>query len=476
MDSSLPSRQEHFSQWYVDLILRSKLADYGPVKGTMVIRPYGYAIWERIQQRLDKAFKASGHTNAYFPLLIPESFLAKEAEHVEGFSPQTAVVTHGGGEKLEEPLVIRPTSETIIWSMYKKWIHSHRDLPLLINQWVNVMRWEKRTRLFLRTNEFLWQEGHTAHARSADAIREAEAMIGVYHDFAKDFLALAVYKGKKSASERFAGAVDSYSIEALMQDGKALQAGTSHYLGQNFARAFDVRFQNENGQEEYVWATSWGVSTRLIGAVILAHGDDKGLVLPPALAPTEIVCIPIYTSNNKDMILMATQQYAEELRKAGIRVELDDTQNSPGWKFAEWELRGVPIRLEYGARDHTEKRITVVRRDNGEKAHVPQAHIIDYCRDLLEKIQKNMWTASHTFTTKNTIAFDNYDGCMEYLNACTGFAEILWDGETTSEEHIKEKTSATSRIILEELKPSSGEKCIVSGKPARYRALFARNY
>ena len=480
MQQAITSRKDDFAQWYVDVILNSKLADYGPVKGTMVIRPYGYALWERIQGELDRQFKATGHENAYFPLLIPQSFLAKEAEHVEGFSPQTAVVTIGGGEQLEEPLVIRPTSETIIWSMYKNWIQSHRDLPLLINQWVNVMRWEKRTRLFLRTNEFLWQEGHTAHATSAEAVAEAKRMIGIYQAFAHDHMALYVHSGRKSESERFAGAVDSYSIEALMQDGKALQAGTSHYLGQNFAKAFDVRFQNSAGAEELVWATSWGVSTRLIGALILSHSDDKGLVLPPLLAPIEIVGVPIYKSNNQTEVIGALGGIMQKLQDAGMRTKLDDdTNNSPGWKFSEWEMRGVPLRVECGQRDLDNDSVTLVRRVGdaaGEKRQqVRIDQVVGHCRKVLTEMQQEMFERSKSFVTDNTVRFTDKEECLSYLREGTGFAEVLWDGSGETEQMVKTETTATSRVIIEDV-DGAGNTCIFSGRPAAHRALFAKSY
>ncbi|TVR71806.1 MAG: proline--tRNA ligase, partial [Spirochaetaceae bacterium] len=402
MAEQITSRSTNYSDWYVDIVLRAQLADYSPVKGSMVIRPRGYALWERMQAALDGMFKATGHSNAYFPLLIPESFLRKEAEHVEGFAPELAVVTHGGGQELEEPLVIRPTSETIIWSMYKKWIQSYRDLPLLINQWANVVRWEKRTRLFLRTTEFLWQEGHTAHETEEEAREETMRMLEVYRTFLQEYMAVPVLTGIKSESEKFAGAVDTYAIEALMQDRRALQAGTSHFLGQNFAKAFDVQFQNRSSSLEYVWATSWGVSTRLVGALIMAHSDDSGLVLPPRLAPTELVLIPIFRNKNKEEVLGAARKLAEELRR-DFRLEIDQDENSsPGWKFAEWEMRGVPIRVELGPRDLEKNQVTLVRRDTGEKEPVAIPAVPARVRMLLEDIQTGMYDRALAFREANT--------------------------------------------------------------------------
>ena len=406
MAERITPRSENYSQWYVDTVIQAKLADYAPVKGCMVIRPRGYALWERIQSNLDRMFKETGHSNAYFPLLIPESFIKKEAEHVEGFSPELAVVTHAGGEPLEEPLVLRPTSETIIWSMYKKWIQSYRDLPLLINQWANVLRWEKRTRLFLRTTEFLWQEGHTAHETSAEAEQEAVRMLEVYKKFAEEYMAIPVLTGKKSESEKFAGAVTTYAIEAMMQDKKALQAGTSHFLGQNFAKAFDVSFQNREGALEYVWATSWGVSTRLIGALIMTHSDDKGLVVPPRLAPTEAVIIPIFQNKNKAEVLKYSEEVFNELKKE-YRVVMDaDDNNSPGWKFAEWELAGVPVRIEIGPRDMENSKVVLVRRDTGEKLFIDKREASDKIKNLLSDIQADLYNKALAFRENNTVSAD----------------------------------------------------------------------
>ena len=390
MADKITPREENFSQWYIDIVLNAQLADYAPVKGCMVIRPRGYALWEAVQSELNRMFKETGHSNAYFPMLIPDSFLRKEAEHVEGFSPELAVVTHAGGEELEEPYVLRPTSETIIWSTYKKWIQSYRDLPLLINQWANVIRWEKRTRLFLRTTEFLWQEGHTAHETAAEAEEETLRMLNVYKTFVEDFLAIPLLTGPKSQSEKFAGAVDTYSIEALLQDKKALQAGTSHFLGQNFAKAFDVKYQTREKTLEYVWASSWGVSTRLIGALIMTHSDNKGLILPPKVAPQEVVIVPIFKTADKEKVLEYCDGLAKEL-KASFRVVTDaDDKQSPGWRFAEWETRGVPVRVEVGPRDLQNRKAVLVRRDTGEKKTVDRESVVGEIKTLLEEIQKNL--------------------------------------------------------------------------------------
>ncbi|MEN6364100.1 MAG: proline--tRNA ligase, partial [Rectinema sp.] len=403
MAEKITPREKDYSQWYIDIVRNAKLADYSPVKGSMVIRPRGYAIWERIRDEFDKRFKETGHENAYFPLLIPMSFMNKEAEHVEGFAPELAVVTHGGGEKLEEPYCIRPTSETIIWSMYREWIQSWRDLPLLINQWANVVRWEKRTRLFLRTSEFLWQEGHTAHETEAEAVEETMKMLEVYREVADRHLCLPVVAGRKSDSEKFAGAVATYSIEAMMQDRKALQAGTSHFLGQNFAKAFDVKYQTRAGGLEYVWATSWGVSTRLVGAVIMTHSDDKGLVLPPSISPEEAVIVPIYRNDSKASVLDYATRIQGALKDAGVRVVLDaDDSSSPGWKFAEWEMRGTPVRIELGPRDMEAGKVVLVRRDTGEKLPTPAAEVPATVRRLLDEIQINLRERARTFRDANT--------------------------------------------------------------------------
>lgn len=418
MPKQITPRATNYSQWYVDIVTKAELADYGPTKGTMVIRPYGYAIWDRMRSVLDGYFKKTGHSNAYFPLLIPQSFLEKEAEHVEGFSPETAVVTVGGGEELAEPLIIRPTSETIIWKMYGKWINSYRDLPLLINQWANVVRWEKRTRLFLRTSEFLWQEGHTAHATDDEAQAEARSMLNVYREFAEQYMGVSVISGQKSESEKFSGAVTSHSIEAMMQDKKALQAGTSHFLGQNFARAFDVTYQTKQGHDEYVWATSWGVSTRLVGALIMSHSDDRGLILPPRLAPIEIVIVPIVTEQTATSVLPVVTRVRDILVESEFRVKLDDDdQNTPGWKFTQWEMKGVPLRIECGKRDVDNECVTIVRRDRGTKEAVALADVTAYCRAQLDAMQRDLLTANTKFRTSNTQSFSNKDNLIDFLDA-----------------------------------------------------------
>ncbi|HON88730.1 MAG TPA: proline--tRNA ligase, partial [Spirochaetales bacterium] len=456
MAEKITPRSVDYSQWYIDIILNAKLADYSPVKGSMVIRPRGYSIWERLRDELDRRFKATGHQNAYFPMFIPMSFLKKEAEHVEGFSPELAVVTHAGGEELEEPLVVRPTSETIIWHMYKSWIQSYRDLPLLYNQWANVVRWEKRTRLFLRTAEFLWQEGHTAHETKEDAIEETLRMLNVYKDFVEEYLCLPVIAGKKSESEKFAGAVDTYSIEAMMQDFKALQAGTSHFLGQNFAKAFDVQFQTRSGTLDYVWATSWGVSTRLIGAIIMTHSDDKGLVLPPTLAQEELVVIPIFKTDSKTDVLRYAQDVTSMLRDRGRRVVLDDDDTaSPGWKFAEWEMRGVPIRIEAGPKDMAQGTVVMVRRDTGEKVTVKKDEIVQRADELLKAIQKNLFERAKQFRDKHTKDIADYESMKQYFStdsagvsdSNSGFARGLWCGSKECEAKLKADTKATIRCL-----------------------------
>ncbi len=476
MAEKITPRATDYSQWYIDIVINAKLADYAPVKGCMVIRPRGYALWERIQQQLDAMFKQTGHVNAYFPLLIPESFIKKEAEHVEGFSPELAVVTHAGGEKLEEPLVIRPTSETIIWSMYKKWIQSYRDLPLLINQWCNVMRWEKRTRLFLRTTEFLWQEGHTAHATAEEAEEETLRMLGVYRTFAEEYMALPVLYGVKTDSEKFAGAVRTYCIEAMMQDRKALQAGTSHNLGQNFAKAFDVTFQTKEKTLDYVWATSWGASTRLIGALIMAHSDDKGLVLPPRLAPIEVVIVPIFKNDTKDAVLTFARSLRDTLAPA-FRVLLDDDdQNTPGWKFSEYELQGIPLRVEMGPRDMEKGQVVAVRRDTGEKTFLPVAEAAPRLRALLEDIQKSLFQRALKFQQDNTFRARSYAEFAKLLDEPGGFIEAGWCGDAVCEAKVKEETKATIRLLPMEEKETEGAPCIVCGKSARHIAVFGRAY
>lgn len=491
MTKKLTSRSENYSQWYQDLVIKADMAENSAVRGCMVIKPYGYAIWEKMQAELDRMFKETGHVNAYFPLFIPKSFFNKEADHVEGFAKECAVVTHyrlkndkETGEivvdpdaKLEEELIIRPTSETIIWHTYRNWIQSHRDLPLLINQWANVVRWEMRTRLFLRTAEFLWQEGHTAHATKDEAIEEAMKMINVYADFAENYMAMPVVKGVKTESERFAGALDTYTIEALMQDGKALQSGTSHFLGQNFAKAFDVKFTNKEGVEEYVWATSWGVSTRLIGGLIMAHSDDNGLVLPPKLAPIQVVVVPIYKKLEQLAIISEeVEKIVDDLKKAGISVKFDDSdQKKPGWKFAEYELKGVPVRLAIGPRDLENRTVEVARRDTLEKSVVPIEGITEYVENLLEEIQQNIFRKALDFRAQNTNKADTWEEFKEIIENKGGFISAHWDGTPETEEKIKMETKATVRCIPLDNELEEG-KCIYSGKPSKQRVLFAIAY
>ena len=480
MAEKITPRATDYSQWYIDIVINAKLADYAPVKGCMVIRPRGYALWEMIQQGLDGLFKETGHVNAYFPLLIPESFIKKEAEHVEGFSPELAVVTHAGGEELEEPLVIRPTSETIIWSMYKKWIQSYRDLPLLINQWCNVVRWEKRTRLFLRTSEFLWQEGHTAHATAEEAEEETLRILDVYRRFAEDYMAIPVLFGVKSDSEKFAGAVRTYCIEALMQDAKSLQAGTSHNLGQNFAKAFDVTFQTRTKTVDHVWATSWGVSTRLVGAVIMTHADDKGLILPPRLAPTEVVIVPIFKNETRDAVLDFARKLRDSLRP-GFRVHLDeDDQSTPGWKFSEYELQGIPLRVEIGPRDMEKGQCVAVRRDTGEKTFLPVAEAGTRLRSMLDDIQKSLFKRALEFRTAHTFRVSDYAEFGKLLDDPGGFIEAGWCGDAACEARVKEETKATIRLIPldgpQGKAAPKGTACIICGKSARYLAIFGRAY
>ena len=485
----LTSRSTDYSQWYLDLVLKADLAENSAVRGCMVIKPYGYAIWEKMQRVLDDMFKETGHSNAYFPLFIPKSFLSKEADHVEGFAKECAVVTHyrlksspeGGvtvdpDAKLEEELIVRPTSETIIWNTYKNWIQSYRDLPILCNQWANVVRWEMRTRLFLRTAEFLWQEGHTAHATREEAIEETERMVHVYEKFAQEYMAVPVVVGLKSANERFAGAVETYCIEALMQDGKALQAGTSHFLGQNFAKAFDVTFSNKEGKQEYVWASSWGVSTRLMGALIMSHSDDNGLVLPPKLAPIQVVIVPIYKGAEQlEAISKRLEPIISELKKRGISVKFDDNDTKkPGWKFAEYELKGVPIRLALGSRDLENGTIEVARRDTLTKETYSIEGIEDHIEQLLEDIQKNIYQKALDFRAKTTKTIDTYEEFKVAIEE-GGFILAHWDGTPETEEKIKAETKATIRCI-----PLQGDKtpgvCMVTGKPSSQRVLFARAY
>lgn len=491
MSKEITPRDKDYAQWYNDLVLKSGLADYSAVRGCMIIKPHGYALWENIQSALDKMFKDTGHLNAYFPLFIPKSFLSKEAAHVEGFAKECAVVTHyrlkndpdGKGvivdpeAKLEEELIIRPTSETIIWSTYKEWIQSYRDLPILINQWANVVRWEMRTRLFLRTTEFLWQEGHTAHATKEEAMEETHRMLNIYATVAEEFMALPVIRGVKTESERFAGAIDTYCIEALMQDGKALQAGTSHFLGQNFAKAFDVKFLNKENQQDFVWATSWGVSTRLVGAVVMAHSDDDGLVLPPKIAPIQVVIIPIYKGEEqKKQIEGKARQIMQELRSLGIAVKYDDNDNTrPGWKFAEYELKGVPVRLAIGARDLEQNVVEVARRDTKEKRMVPLEGITGYVAGLLIEIQENMFNKAKTYRDEHITKVDTWDEFEKTLNEKGGFISAHWDGSAETEESIKQKTKATIRCIPLDYEQEEG-KCIMTGNPSKQRVLFAVAY
>ena len=486
----LTPRSESYSQWYQDLVIKADLAENSAVRGCMVIKPYGYAIWEKMQRQLDDMFKETGHVNAYFPLFIPKSFLSREAEHVEGFAKECAVVTHyrlkanpdGDGvvvdpqAKLEEELIVRPTSETIIWNTYKNWIQSHRDLPILCNQWANVVRWEMRTRLFLRTAEFLWQEGHTAHATKEEAEEEARRMLEVYATFAEEYMAMPVVKGVKSANERFAGAVDTYTIEALMQDGKALQSGTSHFLGQNFAKAFNVTFADKDGNRDFVWATSWGVSTRLMGALIMSHSDDNGLVLPPKLAPYQVVIVPIY--RNEEQLAQIDEkatQIIQALRAKGISVKYDNSDNKkPGWKFAEYELKGVPVRLAMGARDLENNTIEIARRDTLTKETVGLDGIEETVATLLDDIQKNIFQKALNYRKEHTITVDSYEEFKEKIED-GGYILAHWDGTSETEERIKAETKATIRCI-----PLNGDmtpgKCMVTGKPSPQRVLFARAY
>ncbi len=481
MAEKITPRSQDYSQWYIDVVRNAKLADYSDVRGCMIIRPNGYAIWEKMQAALDKMFKETGHVNAYFPLFIPESFMKKEAEHIEGFAPECAVVTHGGGEELQEKLYVRPTSETIIWSTYAKWIQSYRDLPILINQWANVVRWELRTRLFLRTAEFLWQEGHTAHATEAEAVAEVLQMIEVYRRFAEEFMAMPVIVGKKTESEKFAGAVETYCIEAMMQDGKALQAGTSHHLGQNFAKAFDCRYQTKDGKLEYVWATSWGVSTRLIGALVMAHSDDKGLVLPPKLASRQVVIVPIFKGDKTSVMQEATPLLAR-LREKGITAFIDDSeQNTPGWKFAEYELQGIPLRVELGPKDVAAKQCVVVRRDTGEKLTLRlEEHIEQRMLELLDAMQQNLFERAKAFRDANIKEVKDYEEFKAQVEK--GFAIAHWDGTRETEAKIKEETKATIRCIptqeefLNKYDMRAEGKCIYSGKPSKQKVVFAKAY
>lgn len=465
------------ARWYTDTILQSELADYSPVKGCMVIRPYGYALWEHIQRSLDQMIKDTGHSNAYFPLFIPESFMAKEKEHVEGFAPECAVVTHGGGKKLEEPLIVRPTSETIINFMFAKWVQSWRDLPILINQWANVVRWEMRTRLFLRTTEFLWQEGHTAHATAEEAEEEAQRMLGVYRDFAEGYMALPVLTGEKTANERFAGAVRTYSIEAMMRDAKALQAGTSHFLGQNFAKAFDIKYQSAEGGLEYAWQTSWGVSTRLVGAIILGHGDEKGLILPPRLAPIQAVIVPIYKSDEeKSKVFERCAQLQEQL-KASVRVHFDRReQYTPGWKFNHWEQKGVPVRLNVGPRDVANNVVEIARRDTGEKLrNVSMSGLENELAKLLVAVQQGIYDRALQFRKENTREVADYAEFKSSLEERNGFIEAPWCGSSACEGAVKDDTKATIRVIPFGSDRVEG-KCIKCGGASERKVVFAKAY
>lgn len=491
MAKDLTTREKDYSQWYNEIVSKADLAEHSAVRGCMVIKPYGYAIWEKMKEALDKMFKETGHSNAYFPLFIPKSFFNREAAHVEGFAKECAVITHyrlkkspdGQGlivdpdARLEEELIVRPTSETIIWNTYKNWIQSYRDLPILINQWANVVRWEMRTRLFLRTAEFLWQEGHTAHATREEAIEETEKMLEVYADFAENFMAMPVLRGVKTASERFAGAIDTYCIEALMQDGKALQSGTSHFLGQNFAKAFDVQFVTKENKAEYVWATSWGVSTRLIGALIMAHSDDSGLVLPPKLAPIQVVIVPIY-KNGEQLALISEKaiEIKKQLEEIGISVKFDgrDT-HKPGWKFNDYELKGVPVRIAIGPRDLENNNVELARRDTLSKEVVSQVGLAERIKSLLDDIQKNLFEKALKFRENNTRQADSYSEFKEIIDKKGGFVLAHWDGSAETEERIKEETKATIRCIPLNNKPEEG-KCIYSGNPSRQRVVFAKAY
>lgn len=491
MSKEITSREKDYSQWYNDLVIKAGLADYSAVRGCMIIKPYGYALWENMRDQLDKMFKETGHVNAYFPLFIPKSFLSREAAHVEGFAKECAVVTHyrlkkdpdGEGiivdpeARLEEELIVRPTSETIIWNTYKTWIQSYRDLPLLVNQWANVVRWEMRTRLFLRTAEFLWQEGHTAHATAKEAEEEARRMLNVYADFAENWAAMPVVKGVKSENERFAGAVDTYTIEALMQDGKALQSGTSHFLGQNFARAFDVKFSDKDNKLDYVWASSWGMSTRMIGALIMAHSDDDGLILPPKLAPLQVVFVPIYKSEDeKNSIGLKVMEIVGELKKSGISVKYDDDDSRrPGWKFAEYEMKGVPVRVAIGPRDLGNNTAEVTRRDTKEKISISLEGIAEAIEDLLDDIQRSIFERARKFRDDHITRVDNWKDFETLLDTKGGFLAAHWDGTVETEEKIKTLTKATIRCIPLNNPPEDGQ-CILTGKPSKQRVLFARAY
>ncbi|MDP7640540.1 MAG: proline--tRNA ligase [Candidatus Hydrogenedentes bacterium] len=474
MAKGIATREKDYAQWYIDVVLRSEMADYSPVKGCMVIRPNGYGIWEKIQAGLDHMFKETGHQNAYFPMFIPESFLKKEAEHIEGFAPECAVVTHAGGKKLEEPLVVRPTSETMIWAKFKDWINSYRDLPILLNQWANVCRWEMRTRLFLRTTEFLWQEGHTAHASAEEAEEETDRMVKVYKRFVEEFLAIPAILGRKTEQERFAGALHTYSIEAMMQDGKALQAGTSHNLGQNFAKAFDVQFQDQDKERKYVYATSWGVSTRLIGAMVMSHSDDNGLVIPPKVAPLPAVLVPIWRSDEeRELVLGRARELTADWDKLFYRIDDRDTIK-PGRKFAEWEVKGVPIRIEMGPRDCENNEVVVVRRDTGEKTAMPMEGLLEKLEALLVTIQESLFARAQERMTENTRDCDDFG---EYKKAIKGggFFRVHWCGEDLCESKLQDKTKSTIRCIPFDGEEESG-KCIVCGGESKRRVIAAQAY
>jgi prolyl-tRNA synthetase len=492
MSKSLPKRSENYSEWYNELVKRADLAENSAVRGCMVIKPYGYSIWEKMQRALDDMFKETGHTNAYFPLFVPKSLFEAEEKNAEGFAKECAVVTHyrlknnpdkpgklmvDPEAKLEEELIVRPTSEAIIWSTYKNWIQSYRDLPLLINQWANVVRWEMRTRLFLRTAEFLWQEGHTAHATKEEAIAETEQMLNVYATFAEEFMAVPVIRGKKTANERFAGADDTYCIEAMMQDGKALQAGTSHFLGQNFAKAFDVKFMTKENKQDFVWGTSWGVSTRLMGALIMAHSDDEGLILPPKLAPIQVVIVPIFKGQEQlELISNTILPIVKELKKRGISVKFDNSdKQSPGFKFAEYELKGVPVRLAIGARDLGNGTVEVARRDTKEKKTYPIEGIVETISTLLEEIQVNIYQRAFSFRVDNTHQVDTWDEFTKILEETPGFIAAHWDGTSETEDKIKELTKATIRCIPLDAVEEEG-KCILTGNPSSKRVIFAKAY
>ena len=492
MSKELTTRAEDYSQWYNDLVLKSGLADHSSVRGCMVIKPYGFALWENMRDQLDKMFKETGHVNAYFPLFVPKSLFEAEEKNAEGFAKECAIVTHyrlkadpnnkgklmvDPDAKLEEELIIRPTSEAIIWNTYKGWIQSYRDLPILINQWANVVRWEMRTRLFLRTAEFLWQEGHTAHATKQEAVEETERMLDVYADFVEEYMAVPVIKGIKTPNERFAGAEETYCIEAMMQDGKALQAGTSHFLGQNFAKAFDVKFSDKNNTLDYVWATSWGVSTRLIGALIMAHSDDQGLIMPPKIAPIQVVIVPVYKGEeSKAVIDEKAQGIINELKALGIRVKYDNNDNSrPGWKFAEYELKGVPVRIALGLRDIENNVVELARRDTKEKKSQSMDGLAAYINQLLADIQQQMYDKAVAFQTEHTTACDSWDEFVKLLDGKGGFVSAHWDGTAETEEKIKEQTKATIRCIPLNNVQESGS-CILTGKPSTQRVLFARAY